>query len=141
MYPKVLHPRNEENKPLTADRNFYAGSLLKGKVEGHKHGARQVSSYFEKGKFNLDKYIEPKNYGGKQTFIGDVQFKPVSRVTHTKKASYAPYEYEPGNKIEGEKKPAPEELREKYRDAEGGHVIIKPPNMLTGPSYKPPGMK
>ena len=65
MYPKVPHPRNEENKPETAERNFYTGSLLKGKVEGHKHGPRQVSSYFEKGKFNLDKYIEPKNYGGK----------------------------------------------------------------------------
>jgi hypothetical protein len=62
-------------------------------------------------------------------------------VTHSKTRTGAPYEYEPGNKIPGEKKPKPEELRKKYRDEEAGHVITKPANMLTGPSYKPPGMK
>lgn len=99
MYPKTIPEKDEAGKPVTAERNFYTGSLLKGKVEGHKLGGKGVSSYFEKGKFNLDPYVEQKPGMGKLTFIGDTQFKPKSAVTHEKKATLAAYEYEPGNKI------------------------------------------
>ena len=65
MYPKIIPEKDEAGKPVTAEKNFYTGSLLKGKVEGHRHGARAVSSYFEKGKFNLDPYVERKPGFGK----------------------------------------------------------------------------
>lgn len=141
MYPKTIPEKDEAGKPVTAERNFYTGCLLKGKVEGHRMGGKSVSTFFEKGKFNLDKYVEPKPHGGKLTFLGDFQFKPVAVVGHAKTKSGAAYEYEPGNKIQGAPVPDGPELRKKYRDEEGGHVIIKPPQMLTGPHFKPTGMK
>jgi hypothetical protein len=83
-YPKIIPEREEGGtKPATAPRNFYTGSLLKGKVEGHRLGGKTVSCYFEKAGFNLDKYVEKKfNEKDPIPFIGDNQFKPQSAVTH-----------------------------------------------------------
>lgn len=94
MFPKTIPERGEDGKPVTAPRNFYAGTFYRGKCEGYKGR----SSYFEKGKFNAvgDKYVDPaKRSSNKVTMIGDAPFKPQSIVKHPKNKTMATFEYIP----------------------------------------------